>query len=73
MPYLGILGLEFQNTIVISEISTLEFVSNEFLTHTVNFGVGSGFCKCPGSAFFECPRLGPGQINKVCQHIEPKL
>ena len=52
MPYLGILGLEFQNTFVISEISTLEFVSNESLTHTVNFGVGFGFSKCPGSAFF---------------------
>ena len=37
MPYLGIFGLEFQKSIVIFEINTLEFVINYFLTHTVNF------------------------------------
>ena len=42
MLYLGTFGLEFEKTIVIPEISTLEFLKNEFLTHTVNFGMGSG-------------------------------
>ena len=37
IPYLGILVLEFQKTVVIFEISTLEFVKNEYLFHTVNF------------------------------------
>ena len=43
MPYLGIFGLEFQKTIVMFEISTLKFVKNESLTHTMNFGVASTF------------------------------
>ena len=32
-------------TIVMFEISTLEFAKNESLTHTVNFGVGFAFSK----------------------------
>ena len=32
MPYLGIFDLELKKTIVIFEISTLEFVKNESLT-----------------------------------------
>ena len=63
MPYLGIFGLEFQKTIVIFEISTLEFVKYESLTHTMNFGIGSAFSKGPGSAFSE----GPGPLYKVCR------
>ena len=43
MPYLGIFGLDFFKTIVIFEISTLKFIKNESLTHTVNFGIGSAF------------------------------
>ena len=31
--YLGILGVEFLKTVVIFEISTLELVKHEFLTH----------------------------------------
>ena len=57
-PYLAIFGLEFENNIVIFEISALEFVKNEFLTHTVNFGKGSAFSKVSGSTFSE--GLGPG-------------
>ena len=63
MPYLGIFGLEFQKTSVIFEISTLEFVKYESLTHTMNFGIGSAFSKGPGSAFSE----GPGPLYKVCR------
>ena len=37
MPYLGILGLEFENTVDIFEISTLNFIKNDFLTIIVNF------------------------------------
>ena len=66
MPYLGICGLEFQKTIVIFEISTLKFVENESLTHTVNFGIGSAFSKGPGSAFPEGPSPVPGLLYKVC-------
>ena len=53
MHYLGILGVEFLKTIVIFEISTLELVKHEFLTHTVNFGIGSTFSKGPVSAFLK--------------------
>ena len=34
MPYLGIFRLESSKAIVIFEISTLEFIKNEFLTHS---------------------------------------
>ena len=60
MQYLSILGKKFYKTIVILEISTLKFVTNESLTHTVNLGVGSAFSKGPG--------LGPGPLYKVCQY-----
>ena len=33
MPDLGIFGQEFENSINIFEISTLEFVKTEFFTH----------------------------------------
>ena len=48
MLYLGTLRLEFKKVIVIVEISTLKFVKNEFLTHTVNFGVEFTFSKVSG-------------------------
>ena len=59
MLYLGIFGLEFLKTVVIFEMSTLKFVINESLIHTVNFG--------PGFAFSEGPGLGLGPLYKVCQ------
>ena len=43
MPYLGIFGLKFQRIIIISDISTIGFATNESLTHTVDFGIGSAF------------------------------
>ena len=58
MPHLGISVLEFENNIVIFEISTFKFIRNESLTHTVNFGIGSAFSKGPGP--------GPGLLCKVC-------
>ena len=67
MPYLGIFGLEFQKTIVIFEISTLEFAKNESLTHTINFGIGSTFSKVAGSDFSEGSGPGPGLLYKVCR------
>ena len=45
-------------TIVIFEISTLEFVKSESLTNTVNFSIGSDFSKGPRSAFSEDPSPG---------------
>ena len=69
MP-LGIFGLEFQKSIVIFEISTLEFVKNESLTYTVNFGIGSAFSKGSGSAFSEGPVPGPGPLYKVCRFYQ---
>ena len=47
MLFLGIFGLQFLKTIVIFEISTLEFVKHEPLTNTINFGIGSAFSKGP--------------------------
>ena len=66
MPYLGIFGLEFKKTIVIFEISTLEFVKHEPLTHTVNFGIGFAFSKGTASAFSQGPGPGQGPLYKVC-------
>ena len=50
MRYLCTFGLEFEKAIAISEISTLEFLKNESLTHTVSFVIGSAFSK--GSVVF---------------------
>ena len=51
------------------EISILEFLKNEFLTHTVSFGIGSAFPKCPGSTVSEDTGQSPGPLYKVC-HIK---
>ena len=67
MSYLGIFGLEFQKTIVIFEISTLEFVKNECLTHTMIFGIGSAFSKGPGFGFPEGPGPCLSPLYKVCR------
>ena len=48
------------------EISTLTFVKDESLTHTINFGIGSTFSKCLGSSFSEGLGPGPGPLCKVC-------
>ena len=48
MTNLGIFGMEFENNIVIFKISTLEFLNNESLIHTVNFGIVSAFSQGPG-------------------------
>ena len=53
MPYLGIFGLEFLRTIVIFEISNLEFVKHESLTHTMNFAIRSAFLKVWGPLFLK--------------------
>ena len=55
IPYLGLFELEFKKAIVIFEISSLEFAYNKFLTHAVNFGIGSTFSKGLHSAFSEGP------------------
>ena len=65
MPYLGTFGLEFEKSIVISEVSTLDFFKNESLTHTVNFGIGSAFSKVPGLRFSE--GQVPGPLYKACR------
>ena len=67
MPYFGICGIEFLKSIVIFEISTLKLVISETLTHTVNFGIESAFCKGPGLAFSESPGPGPDPFYKVCR------
>ena len=54
----GISELEFENNVVTFEISTLEFVKNEFLTHTMNFRIGPAFSQGPGL----------GSLYKVCQY-----
>ena len=54
-----------KKTSVIFEISALELVKNEILTHTVNFGIGFVFSKGLEAAFFEDP--DPGVLYKACQ------
>ena len=73
MPYLGIFGLEFSETIVIFEIGTLKLVKNESLAHAVNFDIrfAFAFCKGPGSAFSEGPGPGPGPVYKVYRPPPP--
>ena len=55
----------------IENASTLEFVENEFLTHTGNFGIESAFFNGSGSAFSQGPGPDLGPLYKVCQ-ITPK-
>ena len=43
----------FQNDIVIYEISALDFLKNEFLPHSVDFGVGFTFSKSLAPTFSE--------------------
>ena len=64
MPYSGIFGVEyFKIIIVIFEFSTLEFVKNEILTHTVNFGIWSLRLR---SAFCDDPGPSTSPLYKVC-------
>ena len=49
----GYFGPRIKKTIVIFEISTLEFAKNESLTHTVTFGIGLVISESSG------PGLGP--------------
>ena len=71
ISYSGILRLELLRTIALFEISNLEFVKHESLTHTMIFGIGSAFFKGLGSAFSEgpSPGLDPGLLYKVCQNF----
>ena len=72
LPFLGIfdqecliwafLGKNLKKTIVIFEISTLKFVTNDSLTHRVNFSMGFAFSKGPGSAFSEGPGPDSGPL-----------
>lgn len=52
-------GQKCSKTTVTFEISTREFVKNEFITHTVKFGIRP--------AFFEGLGPGPGRIYRVDQ------
>ena len=52
---------------VIFETSSLKFVKNVSLTHTVNFGIRSAFSKGLGSAFSKSPGPVPGLLDKLCQ------
>ena len=61
------LGKNFKKTIVIFEISTLKFVKNESLTHTVNFSIGLAFSKDSGSTFSDSLRRVPGLPYRVCR------
>ena len=68
MSYLGIFVLEFGKTIVIFEISTLEFLKNEPLSHTVNFVIGSAFSRDPGSDFLKVEvRVRVRLIKYACE------
>ena len=62
IPYLGIMGLEFQKTIIKFEISTPKFDKNEFLTHALNFDVGFAFSKGLESTTSEPSNQGPSPL-----------
>ena len=47
----------------------LKIVKNEFLTHIVNFRIGSAFTEGPGSTFSQ----GPGLLYEVCHLTEHKF
>ena len=47
------------SNIAIFATNTIEFNKNEFLTYTVNFGVGFAFFKSPGPS--------PSPFYKVCR------
>ena len=66
VPYFGLFRQEFEKAIVISEMSALEFLKDESLTHKVNFGIGSDFSKGLRSPFSEGPGPGSGPHYKVC-------
>ena len=46
-----------------------QLCQNQYLTHTVNFGIGSAFSIGPGSFFSEGLGLGQGPLYKVCPLI----
>ena len=58
----------WKKTLAIFEISTLEFIKTQFLTITVNFGLGSTFSKSRGSISSEGP--GSGLLYNVCPERE---
>ena len=45
MPHLDTFGLKFEKSIVLFEVSTLEFVKNEFLIHWVRVWIRVRFIK----------------------------
>ena len=49
------------------EISLLELVKNGFLIHTMNYGIGSVFCKGPQSDFSEGSSPGSAPLYEVCR------
>ena len=53
MPYLGIFELEFKNGMSCLKSAPSYLSKDEFLSHTLNFGIGSTFSKCPGPTFSE--------------------
>ena len=53
--------VEFEKPI----ISTLEFLRNVSLTHTVNFGIKSTFSKGLKTGFAEGVDPGPGLLYKI--------
>ena len=70
MLYLDIWGLAFESIIVIFQIRIHRFVKFEFLTHTMNFYIGSTLSKGPGSAFSEGPGPSTIPLYKVCPNIQ---
>ena len=73
MPSLRIFGLKLEKSIVTFAISTLEFVKNDFLTHTVNFGIDPPFSKGLRYNFSESPRPVPCPLYKVSPKLSTKI
>lgn len=66
LPDLRKLGLDFENTGVIFEISTYELIKSEIWINTVILVNGVAFSEGSGSSFSEGPIVGPYPLCKVC-------
>ena len=67
IPDLGIFRLEFEKDVLVFEISTLDFVENEFLDTTVYFSIGSNFWEMSRISFFGGSGPGQSPLYKVCR------
>lgn len=59
-------GFELEVSIVVFEISALEFIEIEFWTNADNLGIGDTFFKGPRFTLLEGLYPGLGPLYKIC-------